>query len=149
MKRSQGLVRLVVVAGCAGLVFGGCAVADSGQPNLAPVVPQTAGFSSKPVLAAPISGDAAKEVVVIDVNIAPGAASPTHTHPGDCYGFVAEGTIELTADGKEPRKLETGQAFTNAQGTVHGFRNAGSTPVKLVNFLVVEKGKPRTVPVGK
>jgi quercetin dioxygenase-like cupin family protein len=121
------------------------AFAQSGDPKLAPVVPQTPGFTSKPVLVSPITGVEGKELVLIAVTLEPGASSPAHTHPGDCYGSVLEGTIELRVEGKEARRLSAGESYSTLANPVHQFTNVGDKPVRLLNVLVVEKGKPRTV----
>jgi len=107
---------------------------------------QTKGLQVKPIIVAPIAGVDGKELVVLGLTIAPGAASPIHTHPGDCVGTVIEGTIELLVEGQEPRRLRSGDVVRNPRGTVHGFRNVGSTPARLTNVLVLDKGKPRIVP---
>lgn len=103
------------------------------------------GFEAKPMQVSPISGVEDKEVAFINVSMAPGASSPRHTHPGDCYGAVLEGTVELVVDGSEARRFSGGQAWHNPRGPVHYFRNVGDTPARLINTLIVDKGKPRTV----
>lgn len=116
----------------------------------APVVPQTPGFTSKPILVSPISGVDGKELVLIAVTLEPGASSPQHTHPGDCWGSVMEGAIELRVQGEAARRVATGEAYANTRpGVPHQFTNVGSTPVRMLNTLVVDKGKPRTVPVSE
>ena len=126
-----------------------CAVGAVAQTQpMGPVVPQTPGFTSKPILAAPISGVDAKELVLINVTLAPGASSPPHTHPGDCYGSLVEGTLELRVQGQPSRRMAAGEAYANTlPGVPHQFTNIGTTPVRMINTLVVEKGKPRTVPL--
>lgn len=114
----------------------------------APALPQTPGFTSRPTLVAPISGVEGKELVLIAVTLEPGASSPPHNHPGDCYGSIIEGTIELRVLGQTARRFGAGEAYANANpGVPHQFTNVGSTPVRMINTLVVEKGKPRTVPL--
>lgn len=103
------------------------------------------GFVSKPLQVSPISGIEDKEAAFIDVAIEPGAASPRHTHPGDCYGALVVGTVELFVEGKEPRRFDAGQVWHNPRGPAHYFKNVGSTPARLINTLIVDKGKPRTV----
>ena len=101
-------------------------------------------FSSKPVHVSPITGDDKKELVLIAVSIVPGGAVPMHTHPGDCLGSVIEGSVELMVEGQPPRRVAIGEAYNNLRGTVHGFRNVGEGPVRLLNNLVADKGAPRT-----
>lgn len=103
------------------------------------------GFKSKPMIVAPITGVEGKEVAIIDVTIEVGGSSPRHTHPGDCYGAIVEGTVELVVDGKDPQQFTAGQSWNNPPGPVHSFKNVGDKPVRMINTLVVEKGKPRTV----
>jgi len=102
------------------------------------------GFASKPMLASTITGVEGKEVVMLSVALEAGASSPRHTHPGDCYGSILEGEVELLVEGQEPRRFAAGQAWHNPRGPAHSFRNVGSTPARLVNTLIVDKGKPRT-----
>lgn len=102
------------------------------------------GFVSKLIQVSPISGIEDKEVAFINVSMEPGASSPRHTHPGDCYGVVLEGTVEMFVDGKEIKRFEAGEAWHNPRGPVHYFMNIGNTPARLVNTLIVDKGKPRT-----
>lgn len=52
-----------------------------------------------------MSGDAAREMVLLSATLAPGGAVPLHTHPGDCIGSMVEGTVELVVEGREPRRL--------------------------------------------
>jgi quercetin dioxygenase-like cupin family protein len=128
----------IVVLGLACFVVGMLALADTSA--------QTEGVQVKPVIVAPLTGVDGKEMVVLNLTIAPGAASPIHTHPGDCVGMVTEGTVELLVQGKEPQRVTAGDIVRNLRGTVHGFRNVGNTPARLTNVLVVDKDKPRIVP---
>lgn len=135
MKR-HSLVRPTLVAALA-----------LGAALLPPVAStQTPAFQSKPVLQTFVSGDDTKEAVMIAVSIAPGGTSGRHTHPGDCYGTVVEGNVEVLADGKEMRKAGPGDVYHNGRGVVHEIRNAGTTPVRAVHTLIIQKGQPRIQP---
>ena len=123
-------------------------LAQAQAPALAPVVPQTPGFTSKPVLVSPITGVEGKELVLIAVTLEPGASSPPHTHPGDCYGSVVDGVIELRVEGKAPIRVQAGESYANLGPVPHQFTNVSEKPVRMLNTLVVEKGKPRTVPLA-
>lgn len=103
------------------------------------------GFVAKPMQVSPISGVEGKEVAFINVAMEPGAMSPRHSHPGDCYGAVVEGTVELVVEGQDARRFAAGQAWHNPRGPVHYFKNVGDAPARLINTLVVDKGQPRTV----
>jgi quercetin dioxygenase-like cupin family protein len=103
------------------------------------------GFVAKPLQVSPISGVEDKEVAFISVDMEPGASSPRHTHPGDCYGAIIDGTVEFVLEGQDAKRLGGGQSWHNPRGPAHYFKNVGDTPARLVNTLIVDKGKPRTV----
>lgn len=152
MSRSSAPGRPVsrAVALCAALAAaGGLGVAVAQQPAGQTPVPASGlsipGFDARPILSSAISGDEQREIVLIAATIQPGAASPPHTHPGDCVGTVIEGQMELRAVGKDARRVNPGEAFANGRGTAHQFVNVGDKPVRLVTTLVVDKGKPRTL----
>lgn len=109
-------------------------------------MPKTPGYSSKPLLTAPVSGDDTREMISVSVLIEPGGYSPEHIHPGDCIGTVIEGTVDVLERGKELRRVGAGSAVLHARDTVLQYRNSSDTPVRILNLLVVEKGKPRALP---
>jgi quercetin dioxygenase-like cupin family protein len=108
---------------------------------------QAPGFTITPLLQSTFGDDASKDAVVLKVELAPGSSTGRHTHPGDCYGTVVEGTVELHVEGREARWVSAGEAYHNPRGTIHEFRNIGEKPARLVNTMVVDKGKPRLQPV--
>lgn len=117
------------------------------QSSAATTVP-TPGFASRQVLVAPITGVEGKQVVLVAVTLEPGASSPPHQHPGDCYGSVLEGQIELRVQGQEPKRLSAGESYSTMASVPHQFSNVGDKPVRLLNTLVVDKGKPATTPAS-
>jgi len=107
---------------------------------------QSVGVTSKPLLRSSVSGDSTKESILLSVEFAPGATTGRHSHPGDEYAAVLQGTLELRLEGQEPRRVTAGEAYHNPQGVVHETRNVGDSVARTVATFVVEKGKPRTVP---
>lgn len=107
---------------------------------------QSVGVSSKPLLRSTVSGDSVKESVILSIEFAPGATTGRHTHPGDEYAVVLQGTLELRIEGQDARRVTAGEAYHNPQGVVHETRNVGDSVAKTVATFIVEKGKPRTVP---
>jgi len=87
------------------------------------------------------------EGVLVRTELAPGATEPMHTHPGDFFAYVLEGTITLTREGQETVKRKAGEVFFVPAGIVHGASNEGTTTAKLLVTFFVEKGKPLTTPV--
>lgn len=108
---------------------------------------QMSGFTAKPMVQSSVEGNENKEVAMLNISIAPGGSSGRHTHPGDCYGTVVEGAVELRVEGREPRRVSAGEAWHNSRGVIHELRNVGDSPIRVVNTLVVDKGKPRMQPV--
>lgn len=105
-------------------------------------------FTSRPIQISPITGDEGRQLILMAVSIQPGASVPPHTHPGDCIGSLVEGTVELIAQGKDTRRLAAGDSYANLRGTIHGFRNVGDGPAKLLNTLVVDKAAPPVQPAS-
>jgi quercetin dioxygenase-like cupin family protein len=77
----------------------------------------------------------------------PGAMSGKHTHPGEEIGYVLEGTLELTVEGKAPQRLKAGDVIFMPPNTVHDAKNIGTGTLKVVSTYVLEVGKPLATPV--
>jgi len=110
---------------------------------------QAPGITAKPLLRTTLSGDDTKETVMLAVEFAPGSTTGLHTHPGDEYTVVIQGTLELSAEGRETRRVSAGDVYHNPRGLVHEGRNVGDTPARVTITFVVDKGKPITQPVAK
>jgi quercetin dioxygenase-like cupin family protein len=82
-----------------------------------------------------------REVVQVRVDIAPGAAFPRHTHPGEEVINVLEGTLEYEVDGKTVT-LKAGDVLFIPAGTIHAAKNVGSVNAAELATYIVEKGKP-------
>lgn len=90
-------------------------------------------------------GTAGQEVIQARVDIAPGAASQNHSHPGPEVAYVLEGTLEYQLEGRPPVTLKTGQALFIPAGVNHIARNVGTTHAAELATYVVPKGKPLAV----
>jgi len=89
------------------------------------------------------------EVMLITLDIPPGGGSAAHRHPGHhVFGYVLEGTYKIKLDDGPATILTRGQTFYEAPGQLHAISgNASPTePAKVLAFMVVESGKPITVP---
>ena len=90
-----------------------------------------------------------REIMVITLDIPPGAGSPPHRHPGHhVFGYVLEGTYKIKLDQGPETVVAKGQTFYEAPGQLHAVSaNASQTePAKVLAFIVLESGKPVTVP---
>jgi len=83
-----------------------------------------------------------REVVQVRVDIAPGVASPRHTHPGEEIIYVLEGTLEYAVEGQPPVTLKMGDVLFVPAGAIHVAKNVGSGNAAELATYVVEKGKP-------
>ena len=83
---------------------------------------------------------------MIVAEIPSGMASERHSHPGDDFGYILEGTIVLQVDGQPPKTLKTGDVFVTAPGRVHNARNTGATMARVLDTYIIEKGKPVITP---
>jgi quercetin dioxygenase-like cupin family protein len=91
---------------------------------------------------------AGREAVVARVELAAGARSGRHTHPGDEISYVVAGEGLLLVDGQPPRAIKAGESFVVPAGVIHEARNDSASAVSLVGVYVVEKGKPLATPAA-
>jgi len=85
------------------------------------------------------------EVVLGVVDFPPGADTGRHDHPGIEVGYILEGTLEMSHDGRVMELLPAGSSFHN--DAPHRAVNPGSTPARLVAVWIVRKGMPMAEPV--
>jgi quercetin dioxygenase-like cupin family protein len=86
------------------------------------------------------------EGVTTMAEIPPGATTARHSHPGEDFGYLIEGTIVLYVDGKPPITLKAGDVFFTERGHIHNARNIGTTTARAVDTYVIDKGKPGITP---
>ncbi len=94
-----------------------------------------------------VAGAAGREVVQAIAEIPPGVASGRHTHPGEEFGYVLEGTVVVSIDGKPAATFKAGQAFIIPAGQIHDATNKGTAGAKVLATYIIEKGKPVATPV--
>jgi quercetin dioxygenase-like cupin family protein len=112
--------------------------------GVALAAPQS-GFTRTPLQDHPISVTG-HHGVTARVEIGPGVESGRHMHPGEEFGYVLEGTLQLEIDGRAPQTLKTGEVFFVPAGVVHNGRNTGTVKTTLIGTYVVESGKPLSPP---
>jgi len=83
-----------------------------------------------------------KEVVQARAEFDAGASIGKHTHPGEEFGYILEGSLEFEIAGKPTKTLKAGETFFIPPETVHAAKNVGNGPAKVLATYVVEKGKP-------
>jgi quercetin dioxygenase-like cupin family protein len=92
----------------------------------------------------PLTGDAAREVKVINVLLPPGSDSGRHYHHGDQYTTVQEGEIHIDIDGKGDRAYKAGDAVHIDPMVVHRTQNLSGAPARTTEVFIIAKGKPLT-----
>ncbi|MBZ7927742.1 cupin domain-containing protein [Ensifer adhaerens] len=93
-----------------------------------------------------------KSIVAVEVNYAPGTASPPHTHAKSAfiYAYVVSGAIESQVNDGEVRVYHAGESWFEEPNALHGIsRNASRTlPAKLLAVFVLDSNdKTLTTPV--
>jgi len=136
-------VRPIVAASCAALALlvAESALAHDGQaetvtPKFDQAIPNIPG----------------KSLVILEVDYAPGAASPPHTHAKSAfiYAYVISGEIESKVNEGETRIYKAGESWSEPPNASHPIsRNASkSKPAKLLAVFVVNSDdKALTTPI--
>lgn len=88
------------------------------------------------------------EATLVEVTVAPGAASKAHRHPGFVLGYVLEGELQFAINGKEPEIVKAGETFFEPVGALHttGSSAKPNAPVRFLAFMVAPKGSPLVLP---
>lgn len=93
--------------------------------------------------------DIGREGVEMLIEIPAGVSSARHSHPGDDFGYVVEGTIVLQVDGNPPLTVKAGETFFTARGRVHNARNIGTSTARVVDTYIIDKGQPVVIPESR
>jgi quercetin dioxygenase-like cupin family protein len=104
------------------------------------VLAQQTGIKRTILLTTDEPGTNTHEAVMGVAEVAPGASSGRHRHPGIEIGYVLEGTVRVEHDGRPPIALKPGDVFRN--DGVHNVTSTGASPAKILAVYLVEKGKP-------
>jgi quercetin dioxygenase-like cupin family protein len=108
---------------------------------------QRQGIKTVPLITKPVTGAPDKEMTILSIELEPGGASGLHTHPGDEHGTVVEGTLMVRVGNGDFAPVAVGQTFSSPPNTPMEIANKSDKPVRVINVLILEKGKPRTTPV--
>ena len=124
-------LRIVLICvAAASLPFGAAALESSQTVKVTQLLKTTTSWNGAPLK----YPEGQAEVTSLLVEIAPGGETNWHEHPVPSFGFLLEGTLEVSlADGKK-QVLKTGEALAEVIATAHNGRNIGKTPLKLIVF---------------
>lgn len=104
-----------------------------------------AGFSRVVLQDQPLSVTG-RHAVTARAEFGPGAAAGRHVHPGEEIGYILEGTVELSVEGRPTVTLKPGDVFYIPMGVPHDGRNPGTMKAALLSTFVAEQGKPLATP---
>jgi quercetin dioxygenase-like cupin family protein len=132
-------IRTIVAAmalSMAGLIYANDSEAQTVTKNFEAAIPNIPG----------------KSLVALEVEYAPGAASPAHTHAKSSfiYAYVISGAIESKVNDGETRIYRAGESWSEPPGATHSIsRNASTTePAKLLAIFVLDTNDaPLTTPI--
>jgi quercetin dioxygenase-like cupin family protein len=134
-------IRATIAAVCAAAAFASPASANDGQSETVvtkfdQAIPNIPG----------------KSLIAVEVDYAPGAASPSHTHAKSAFifAYVLSGEIESKVNDGETRIYKAGESWSETPGARHQVsRNPSKIePARLLAVFVVDSGdKPLTTPV--
>lgn len=129
-----------------------CAAAVAAVAVAMPAFAHGAAETVTPNFHQPIPNIPGKSLVAVEVDYAPGAASPAHVHAKSAfiYAYVVSGAIESQVNDGPKRIYRAGESFSESPGSRHPVsRNASATqPAKLLAVFVVDTGdKALTTPI--
>lgn len=86
-----------------------------------------------------------KETNVFLIEMAPGAATGRHSHPGSEIAYILEGTASVETGGNAvPVVQRRGTVSYLKPDEVHNVSNQSSSePLKAIVFAIYDKGKPK------
>lgn len=145
MTRTVVMVALALAIGIAVGVIG-CQESKTQQAPVEPVK-LTVLFKTD------IPGMEGKEETIFLAEIAPGASTPKHYHPGQEFAYVLEGSGVLYEEGKPPVTVKPGLSINKYSSPekaayAHWATNTSKKDTqKWLVVLVTEKGHPLLIPV--
>jgi quercetin dioxygenase-like cupin family protein len=91
-----------------------------------------------------------QEILVSEVNLAPGQESSPHRHNAHVFVYVLEGRVNMQVAGGELVTLSPGEMFYENPDDIHAVsQNASDTdPAKFLVHIIKTVGVPVSTPVG-
>ncbi|MCX5762524.1 MAG: cupin domain-containing protein [Gemmatimonadetes bacterium] len=133
-------IRLTITAATLALTTGTLGAQQGAAPAAAPPALTRTVLVQK-TLSAP-----GRDGVLVRAELVAGGSSVRHTHPGEEFGYVLDGTVSFDLAGQPTQLLKAGDSFFIPPNTPHIAHNTGTTPVKLISTYIVETGKPLSTP---
>lgn len=77
--------------------------------------------------------------------LAPGECNGWHKHPVPTLGYMLTGTLTISYETGEERRIGGGDAIIEAQDTRHQGCNSGEDEVRIIVFYAGAEGEPVTI----
>ncbi len=95
------------------------------------------------VLTTELEGLPGMEANIVLFEVGPGWSTINHIHPGHVFVYVIEGVVEINVEGRDPSRIEAGDAFHEVPDRPMIATNlSASEGARFVVFQVGEQGKP-------
>ena len=117
------------------------AVEQNSAVKVISLLKTTSGWDGKQI----VYPEGQAEMTALLVEIAPGESTGWHQHPVPSFGFLLEGTLEITLMDGRIKRMEQGEALSEVTDTMHIGRAVSKTPVKIVVFYAGAIGKALTI----
>ena len=117
------------------------AVDQNSAVKVTSLLKTTSGWDGKQI----VYPEGQAEMTALLVEIAPGESTGWHQHPVPSFGFLLEGTLEITLMDGRVKRMEPGEALSEVTDTMHIGRVLSKTPVKIVVFYAGAIGKALTI----
>ncbi len=117
------------------------AVDQNSAVKVTSLLKTTSGWDDKQI----VYPEGQAEMTALLVEIAPGESTGWHQHPVPSFGFLLEGTLEITLTDGRVKRMEAGEALSEVTDTMHIGRAVSKTPVKIVVFYAGAIGKALTI----
>ena len=90
-----------------------------------------------------------QEVLVLEVDLAPGQASQPHRHNAHVFVYVLEGQINMQVEGGELVTLSPGEMFYENPDDIHvvSANTSDTAPAKFLVHIIKTVGVPVSTPV--
>ena len=90
-----------------------------------------------------------QEILVLEVNLAPGQESPPHRHNAHVFVYVLEGQVNMQVAGGELATLSPGEMFYEDPDDIHAVSQNASNreSAKFLVHIIKTVGVPVTTPV--
>jgi quercetin dioxygenase-like cupin family protein len=135
-------IRTIIATTCAALGFSMAGAVSAHDGEAQTVKNFEAGIPNIP----------GKSLIALEVDYAPGAASPSHTHEKSAFihAYVISGAIDSKVNDGETRIYRAGESWSEAPGATHSIsRNASKTEAAklLAVFVLDTNDNPLTTPI--